>query len=83
MVEDIDKTEVHVWAVMDGHGGQVKIKDLNISLLLFSSQVLCRLLRGSPGGRPRHRHTEAEVVDEFSGQQQEAGAVRETLQRCL
>ena len=22
MVEDIDKTEVHVWAVMDGHGGQ-------------------------------------------------------------
>ena len=23
MLEDIDKTEVHVWAVMDGHGGQV------------------------------------------------------------
>ena len=22
MVEDIDQTEVHVWAVMDGHGGQ-------------------------------------------------------------
>merc|ERR1712062_229827 len=22
MLEDIDKTEVHVWAVMDGHGGQ-------------------------------------------------------------
>ena len=68
MVEDIDKTEVHVWAVMDGHGGQVKIKDLNISLLLFSSQVLCRLLRGSPGDRPRHRHTEAEAADEFTGQ---------------
>ena len=26
MVEDIDKTEVHVWAVMDGHGGQVNVK---------------------------------------------------------
>merc|ERR1719192_1253671 len=35
-VEDIDQSEVHVWAVMDGHGGQVNIKPIQ-SFLVFIS----------------------------------------------
>ena len=40
MVEDIDQTEVHVWAVMDGHGGQVSAKSESQSQPFLSSSAL-------------------------------------------
>ena len=41
MLEDIDKTEVHIWAVMDGHGGQVTKSEHYFLVLIFLVLVLC------------------------------------------
>ena len=42
MLEGVDSSEVNVWAVMDGHGGQVGLSIIASLYLIFSSTlVLC------------------------------------------